>query len=205
MAAALPPAGPSERGLPADAAASRAAAAQAAPRNVIVLFADGAAPTQWEFGRYTSQALRGRPFAVTQQVFDRGTVGLMDTTAVGAIVTDSAAAATAMSTGVKTRNGFVGVDPEGRPVTTLMEAARARGLRIGLVTTATVYDASPAAFSAHARSRDASQSIVDQYLRLEPDVLMGGGADFFMPGRQPGGRQESAANSRSSGRFSRSR
>ena len=52
------------------------------------------------------------------------------------------------------------------------------------------YDASPAAFSVHARSRDASQAIVDQYLRLEPDVLMGGGADFFLPAQQAGGRRD---------------
>src|SRR5450759_3764169 len=44
-----------------------------------------------------------------------------------------------------------------------------------------VYDATPAAFSIHAMSRNDSQALVDQYLALEPDVLMGGGAEYFLP------------------------
>jgi alkaline phosphatase len=43
-----------------------------APRNIIILFGDGAAATQWEFGRYTSRALRDKPFAVTDVVFKTG-------------------------------------------------------------------------------------------------------------------------------------
>ena len=84
---------------------------------------------------------------------------------------------------------MVGVTPDGKPVRTVMEAARARGKRIGLVTTATVHDASPAAFSVHARSRRESQNIVNQYLALEPDVLMGGGRNYFLPKGQGGGKR----------------
>jgi len=71
-----------------------------------------------------------------------------------------------------------------------MEVAKAKGKRIGLVTTATVYDATPAAFSLHALSRRDSQGLVDQYLALEPDVLMGGGADYFMPAGTSGGKRK---------------
>src|SRR5262249_57396464 len=52
---------------------------------------------------------------------------------------------------------------------------------IGLVPTATVYDATPAAFALHSKSRRESQALVDQLLSLEPDVLMGGGAEYFLP------------------------
>ncbi|HUP94897.1 MAG TPA: alkaline phosphatase [Burkholderiales bacterium] len=159
------------------------------PKNIIILFGDGAAATQWELGRYTSRALRNRSYAVTDVVFKEGTIGLLTTHSADSAVTDSAAAAAAMSTGYKTNNGMIGTTPDGKPVTTVMEAAKARGKRIGLVTTATVYDASPAGFSVHANSRRDSQEIVDQYLALEPDVLMGGGRDFFLPKGKPGGKR----------------
>ena len=49
------------------------------PRNVIILFADGAAATQFEFARYTSRALRNAPFAVTDIILKQGTLGLLTT------------------------------------------------------------------------------------------------------------------------------
>jgi alkaline phosphatase len=162
---------------------------RAAPKNIIVLYGDGAAPTQWEFGRYTSRELRKKGFAITDVVFKSGTLGLMSTNSANSPVTDSAAAATAMSTGYKTNNDMAGVTPDGKPARTVMEVAKARGKRIGLVTTATVHDASPAAFSVHAKSRRESQSIVDQYLALQPDVLMGGGRDYFLPKGKGGGKR----------------
>ncbi|HSQ05990.1 MAG TPA: alkaline phosphatase, partial [Burkholderiales bacterium] len=121
----------------------------AAPKNIIILFADGVAPTQWELGLYASRALRNRPFTVTDTVFKQGTLGLMSTYPANAMVTDSAAAASAMSTGHKTNNDMAGVTPDGKAVQSLMEAAKGSSRRIGIVTTATVYDASPAGFAAH--------------------------------------------------------
>ena len=168
------------------------------PKNIIIMFADGAAPTQWDFGRYSSKVLRQRPFVSTEHVFREGSVGLLVTGSNDAYVTDSAAAASAMATGVKVANGVVSIAPDGRSLPTVMEAAKAQGKRIGLVTTATIYDATPAAFSVHAKSRDDSQALVDQYLALEPDVLMGGGAEYFLPegvsrGRRKDGRDIIAA------------
>jgi len=160
------------------------------PRNIIIMFADGVAPTQWDFGRYSSRVLRNQPFVTTDIVFREGALGLLATSPLGPYVTDSAAAASAMSTGVKTENGAVSVTPDGKPLRTAMQAAKAAGKRIGLVTTATIYDATPAAFSINARSRRDSQALVDQYLALEPDVLLGGGADFFLPQGVPGGKRK---------------
>ena len=158
------------------------------PRNVIIMYADGAAATQWEFGRFSSQALRNQPYAVTDTVFKRGTIGLLTTHPHEAFATDSAATASAMSTGVKTTIGAIGVGPDGKPVRTAAEAAKAAGKRIGLITTSEIWDASPAAFSVHAKSRSEGPSIVEQYLALEPDVLLGGGADLFLPA--PAGKRK---------------
>ena len=160
-----------------------------APKNIIIMFADGAGPTQWDFGAYSSRVLRGQPFATTDVVFRQGALGLLTTSPHDAYVTDSAAAASAMATGVKVANGAISIAPDGTSPRTVMEAAKASGKRVGLVTTATVYDATPAAFAVHAKSRRDSQSIVDQFLALEPDVLMGGGAEYFLPKGVPGGKR----------------
>jgi len=157
------------------------------PRNVIIMYADGAAATQFEFGRFSSEAIRKQPYAITDTVLKQGTIGLLTTHPHEAFATDSAATASAMSTGVKTTIGAIGVGPDGKPVRTAAQAAKAGGKRIGLITTSEIWDASPAAFSVHARNRSESASIVDQYLAFEPFVIMGGGADFFLP--KPAGKR----------------
>jgi alkaline phosphatase len=160
------------------------------PKNIIILFADGAAATQFELGRYSSRVLRNSEFAVTDTVFRQGTIGLLTTNSNDAFATDSAAAGSAMSTGVKSNIGAIAVAPDGRPARNAVEVAKARGKRIGLVTTAEIYDASPAAFAVHAKSRRDSAAIVDQYLALEPDVLLGGGRDYFLPDGVDGGKRK---------------
>lgn len=168
-----------------------------APENVIILFADGAAPTQWDFGRYSSRVLRQRGFATTDVVFREGALGLLVTASANSYVTDSGAGASALSIGEKVNNGAISVTPDGRSPQTLMSVARDSGRRIGLVSTAAIYDASPAALSVNVRSRGDRQAIVDRYLELEPDVLMGGGRDLFLPaaagGRRTDGRDVIAA------------
>ncbi|MFZ9150409.1 MAG: alkaline phosphatase [Burkholderiales bacterium] len=171
--------------------ADRVTAADAGiPKNIIILFADGAAPVQWDFGRRSSELLRKQSFATTDVMFREGTLGLLSTQPHGPYVTDSAAAASAMSTGYKVVNGAVSITPDGKPQKTLMQAAKAAGKRIGLVTTATVYDATPAAFAVNARSRRDSQVLVDLLADLQPDVLMGGGAEYFLPASVAGGKRK---------------
>ena len=160
------------------------------PKNIIILIADGAAPVQWDFGRHSSAVLRQQPFATTDIVFREGTLGLLSTHPHGPYVTDSAAAASAMSTGHKVANGAVSITPDGTSRRTVMQAAKSAGKRIGMVTTATVYDATPAAFGINAKSRRDSQALVDLFLALEPDVLMGGGADYFLPANVAGGKRK---------------
>ena len=174
----------------AGCASSGGPASSGLPKNIIIVFADGVAPTQWDFGKYSTRVLRGQSFATTDVVFRDGVMGLLSTHSQDSYVTDSAAAASAMSIGHKVLNGAVSITPDGKPQRTVMQAAKAAGKRIGLVTTATIYDATPAAFALNAKSRRDYQGLVDQYLALEPDVLMGGGADFFLPTGAPGGKRK---------------
>jgi alkaline phosphatase len=171
--------------------------ADSTPQNVIILFADGTAPTQWDFGRYSSRVLRQRGFATTDIVFREGVLGLLATGSANSYVTDSGAGGSALSIGEKVDNGAISVTPDGRALPTLMALAKSANKRIGLVSTAAIYDATPAAFGVNSRSRGDRQAIVDRYLALEPEVLMGGGRDFFLPssagGRRNDGRDVVAA------------
>jgi alkaline phosphatase len=163
------------------------------PKNIVIIFADGVAATQWDFGRYSSSILRRQPFVTTDLFRDKG-IGLLISSPHSVYVTDSAAAASAMATGFKVENGVLSMTPDGKSVRTVMQAAKAKGKRIGLVSTATIYDATPAAFSVNAKSRHDSQELVDKYLALEPDVLLGGGADFFLPEGVSGGTRKDGKN-----------
>lgn len=105
-------------------------------------------------------------------------------------VTDSAAAATAMATGVKSYNGAVAVDENKHPVQTVLERAKAMGKSTGLVVTSKITDATPACFAAHVTERWNNTEIANQYIDQKingspkVDVLLGGGTeDFIRPDR----------------------
>lgn len=69
------------------------------------------------------------------------------------LITDSAAAGTAIATGTKTYNAGVGVDVDGKPVTSVAEMARDKGMKVGIITSVSLDHATPAAFYAHQKSR----------------------------------------------------
>ena len=89
-------------------------------------------------------------------------------------VTDSAAAGTALASGVKTNNKMVGLTSDGRRVQNLSEYARSINKSVGIVTTALITDATPAAFSAHSTSRKNTDKIIKDQISFSPEVLFGG-------------------------------
>ena len=98
------------------------------------------------------------------------------------VVTDSAAAATAWATGTKTANRRLSTTPDGSPLRPLGREAKQAGKATGLVTTAPVTDASPAAFFASVPDRGDQEAIAAQYLDIsQPDVVLGGGASRWSP------------------------
>ncbi|TAK02261.1 hypothetical protein EPO44_08425, partial [bacterium] len=123
---------------------------------------------------------------ISGKIIKEGYLGLLTTHAADSLTTDSAAAATALASGCKAKIGAIGNCEDGRIPKTVLEIAKERGMRIGLVTNSTIYDASPAAFAGHVPNRRLYSPIIDQYLSLEPDLLMGGGRDQFLPRNQPG-------------------
>ncbi len=155
-------------------------------RNVIVLQGDGMATAQRDLIRLVTVGnKKGQELAMNKLEH----AGLVHTDPADPkqAVTDSAAAATAFSTGVKTFNGAIGVDAAGKPVRTLLEDARRAGKATGLVTTSQVTDATPAAYAAHVSDRGQQSEIARQYLESsKPDVILGGGEDYWYPPGTPG-------------------
>jgi alkaline phosphatase len=151
-------------------------------KNVILIVGDGMGAAQRDAIQLVSVG------AHKKSIMDRmPTAGLVSTNSASTFspVTDSAAAATAMASGVKTHNGWVGVDTNKRAVPTVLERAKGAGKAVGLVTTSTVTDATPAAFAAHVADRDRQRHIARQYLEgSEPDVILGGGRAIWLPAEE---------------------
>ena len=155
-------------------------------KNVIVLQGDGMATAQRDLIRLVTAGNRPGKELVMNQLDHTGLVHT-DPADPKQAVTDSAAAATAFSTGHKSFNGAIGVDTKGRALRTLLEDARRMGKSTGLVTTSQVTDATPAAYAAHVSDRAQQSEIARQFLvRSKPDVILGGGEDYWYPAGTPG-------------------
>ncbi len=116
--------------------------------------------------------------------------GLVLTSASNSWITDSAASATAISTGVKTYNGAIGVDDNRDNLKLLVEYASEKGLSTGLISTSSITHATPAAFAAHVDSRSKELEIALQLSESEVDVIIGGGMTFFLPKDKEGKRKD---------------
>lgn len=93
--------------------------------------------------------------------------------------TDSAASATAMSTGYKTLNGCVGVDPDGNKLETICEYAQSFDMETGLVARQVVSHATPAGMVAHNSSRDNYPQILREMVKANVNVMFGGGSQYY--------------------------
>lgn len=89
-------------------------------------------------------------------------------------VTDSAASGTALATGSKANNGYIGVDANGEDVYSIAHKAKERGLAVGIATTVPINHATPAAFYAHNKSRNNYNEIAQWMLTADYDFYAGG-------------------------------
>lgn len=107
--------------------------------------------------------------------------GLQATRSLNSLVTDSASSSSAWGSGRKIWNGQVNMYPDKTELKTLSQLVRAKGVRTGLVTTATITHATPAGFTVNCIQRDLEGLIAEKYLEAGTDVLLGGGDKFFNP------------------------
>lgn len=146
------------------------------PKNIILFIGDGMGTAHVTAAKIT----RGR------LAMERCTAaGFVTTWSAGALITDSAAAATAFSAGVKTVNGALGVGPDGVPLKNVIEYAEENGKSTGVATTCSLTHATPAGFIVHVPSRKLDSGIAAQIAASDVDVLFGGGLDYFNPAGNP--------------------
>lgn len=141
------------------------------PKNVIFLIGDGMGVSQ-VFAGLTANHFR--LFLENCKY-----IGFSKTQSADDFITDSAAGGTALSAGVKTYNGAIGVDADTVPVKTILEAAEENGLATGLVSTSAITHATPASFIAHQPSRNMYEEIAADFLKTDIDVFIGGGRNHF--------------------------
>jgi len=149
-------------------------------RNVILCIGDGMGLSQITLASMKAGGLAGRLCMERMPV-----TGIVRTYSANSKVTDSAAAGTAMAAGIKTKNGMIGVAPDGKAYQTVLEAAKAKGMATGLVATSTITHATPASFASHVNSRATETAIAEQLIANKVNVLFGGGRKYFLPRSDP--------------------
>lgn len=146
-------------------------AAAETPRNVILFIGDGMSVPQRMVAEEFSRKAGTGPLAMNALPCQATT----RTPSASSLVTDSAAAATAIACGEKACNGAVGVGVDGRRLESCAETARDTGRRVGIVTSVTINHATPAGFYAHRAHRSQLYDIGLDLVRSGFDLFMGGG------------------------------
>ena len=145
---------------------------QKQPKNVIYLIGDGMG-----FGAVTSLLLSMEE----ETGFEKAPViGLSETCSANNYVTDSPAGGTALATGTRTCNGFLGVGPDSVQLESLLKKAQKMGKKTGIVVNTTLTEATPGAFYAGVTSRKESYTIAEQFTESGVDVAIGAGLSAFI-------------------------
>ncbi len=162
-------------------------AAQA--KNIILMIGDGMGPAHIQVTWLYATRQLGKNLVMTE-VMDNGRTAYMINDTADSTVTESAAAATQMATGVKVLAKSIGTGPDGKILKTILEMAKEKGKATGLVTTSRITDATPAAFATHAEHRSDEMGIAHQLVKSDVNILFGGGKDFFVPESEKGKRKD---------------
>ncbi|WP_223553866.1 alkaline phosphatase [Lysinibacillus sphaericus] len=166
------------------------------PTNVIILVMDGSSNNAVTLSRW----YKGENLAM-----DEILSGGVRTYSAESAITDSAPAATALATGHKSNDKFVGVLPATvkspgleqvakedafKPVANVLEGAKQQGKATGLISTSEIQHATPAGFSAHVTNRSQYDNIAEQQVYQNIDVVLGGGSESLTPGTTKNARKD---------------
>lgn len=171
---------------------------QAKAKNVIFLIADGLSVAHRTAARIMSKGMTQGKANGRLNMDDVPPVAFIGTSATDAVATDSANTMSAYMTGHKTAVNAIGVYADRTPaslddpkVETLAEALRRQTKKsIGIISTAEVQDATPAAVVAHTRKRGDKAEINGMLFEVKPDVLLGGGSAYFLPQSTAGSKRK---------------
>ncbi|MER9063934.1 alkaline phosphatase [Mesorhizobium sp. M0435] len=167
-------------------------------KNVIFFLGDGLSVAHRTGARIMSKGMTEGKANGRLNIDDLDHMAFIGTSATNAISTDSANTMSAYMTGHKTAVNALGVyadrtkasldDPR---VETIAEALRRTGNKsIGVVSTAEVEDATPAAVLAHTRLRADKADIVGMFFDVKPEIVLGGGSAYFLPQSTPGSKRK---------------
>lgn len=170
-------------------------------KNIVLFIGDGMTTNMITAARLIAHKTVNGRYQTKMQMDKFPVLGHQMTHSLDSFITDSANSATALYTGHKATVNALGVytdssrdpfdDPKFETIAEIFH--RLTGGGVGIVSTAFIADATPAALTAHTRDRSQYGAVVDSYLNgitnytwtnwTGPDVLFGGGAEQFIPGR----------------------
>jgi len=143
-------------------------------KNIILMIGDGNGLTQIS----SSVLANGGNLTLTQFK----SIGLLKTQSADDFTTDSAAAGTALASGIKTNNRAIGVDTLGNPVLNLTEVLYEKGFVSGCISTDDITGATPSAFYAHRKDRSDIDGIISDLHSSKLSLLIGGGSESLTRG-----------------------
>lgn len=148
------------------------------PKNIVFMIGDGMGLEQLS----TAWVANRGALNIDQMPY----VGLQRTYCLDWLVTDSAAAGTALATGQKTNKGMVATNPQGEELSSMMDLAQRAGKRTGVVVVCRLNDATPATFCCNNPDRDEAEEITADYLTCGVDYIVGGGMNYWRDERTDG-------------------
>ncbi len=160
-------------------------------KNVILFIGDGLSVAHRTAARILSKGMKEGRYGGELAIDDMPAMALISTSGTDSIVTDSANAMSAYTTGHKTCVNALGVycalnknTLEHPKVETIGELAKRHPggpMAVGVVTNTEIEDATPAGIVSHTRRRSDYNDIVEMFWAVKPDVIMGGGSVNFLP------------------------
>tara|TARA_B100000902_G_C27217917_1_gene868027 strand:- start:231 stop:1322 length:1092 start_codon:yes stop_codon:yes gene_type:complete len=142
------------------------------PKNIILMIGDGMGLSQISAAMYQKDS----PLAMEEAQH----IGLIKTHSSSSIITDSAAGATAFSTGQKTYNGAINMSKDTIPLTPITTTLKNEKIKTGIIATSSVTHATPACFYGNQINRyGVNEALAKQFTNTNINVLMGGGEDYF--------------------------
>lgn len=170
----------------------------ASAKNIIFIVGDGLSVAHRTAARIMSKGMSSGKANGRLAMDDLDRMAFIGTSSTHSIATDSANTMSAYMTGHKARVNALGVYADRTPasqddprVETIGEALRRTTAKsLGIVTTAEVEDATPAALVSHTRKRADKADIVGMHFKVQPDVLLGGGSAYFLKSDVPGSKRK---------------
>ncbi|MEW9309399.1 alkaline phosphatase [Labrys neptuniae] len=167
-------------------------------KNIIFLLGDGLTVANRTGARIMSKGMTEGKANGRLAMDDLDHMAFIGTSSTDAIATDSANTMSAYMTGHKTAVNALGVYADRTPaslddprVETIAEALRRTGKKsIGVVSTAEIEDATPAAVVSHTRKRADKAEIVGMFYDVKPEIILGGGSAYFLPKSTTGSKRK---------------